>query len=123
MKKAKRAAIAGAALILSAVLLIAFTAFFSVFDFNRKIDDFVNTLPGNESDAPLPDEPETTLPGDSDIVDAPDNPSVTPEPGAAEAANATVTSFNSWTRVDSTEPEFRILILLCSKEQFQSNSA
>lgn len=103
MKKAKRAAIAGAALILSAVLLIAFTAFFSVFDFNRKIDDFVNTLPGNESDAPLPDEPETTLPGDSDIPDAPDNPSVTPEPGAAEAANATVTSFNSWTRVDSTE--------------------
>ena len=103
MKKAKRAAIAGAALILSAVLLIAFTAFFSVFDFNRKIDDFVNTLPGNESDAPLPDEPETTPPGDSDIPDAPDNPSVTPEPGAAEAANATVTSFNSWTRVDSTE--------------------
>lgn len=87
MKKAKRAAIAGAALILSAVLLIAFTAFFSVFDFNRKIDDFVNTLPGNESDAPLPDEPETTLPGDSDIPDAPDNPSVTPEPGAAEAAD------------------------------------
>lgn len=71
MKKAKRAAIAGAALILSAVLLIAFTAFFSVFDFNRKVDDFVNTLPGNESDAPLPDEPETTLPGDSDIPDAP----------------------------------------------------
>ena len=87
MKKAKRAAIAGAALILSAVLLIAFTAFFSVFDFNRKVDDFVNTLPGNESDAPLPDEPETTLPGDSDIVDAPDNPSVTPEPGAAEATS------------------------------------
>ncbi len=87
MKKAKRAAIAGAALILSAVLLIAFTAFFSVFDFNRKVDDFVNTLPGNESDAPLPDEPETTLPGDSDIPDAPDNPSVTPEPGAAEATS------------------------------------
>ena len=103
MKKAKRAAIAGAALILSAVLLIAFTAFFSVFDFNRKVDDFVNTLPGNESDAPLPDEPETTLPGDSDIPDAPDNPSVTPEPGAEQmvsrkeqtAAGQYVLSLNS----------------------------
>lgn len=89
MKKTKISGIIGIALILSAALLIALTAFFGVFDFNRKVNEFVDTLPGNEEDiaTPLPDEPETTLP---DSPDTPVTPDVTPSepPTVAEAAKA-----------------------------------
>ena len=89
MKKTKISGIIGIALILSAVLLIALTAFFGVFDANRKVNEFVDTLPGNEEniETPLPDEPETTLP---DTPDTPVTPDVTPSepPTVAEAAKA-----------------------------------
>ena len=83
MKKARRTAFIGMALVLSAALLIAFTAFFSVFDANRKVNEFVDTLPGQEEDVqqPLPDEPETVLPDDAPEVTPSDPPTV------AEAAN------------------------------------
>ena len=89
MKKTKISGIIGIALILSAVLLIALTAFFGVFDANRKVNEFVDTLPGNKEniETPLPDEPETTLP---DTPDTPVTPDVTPSepPTVAEAAKA-----------------------------------
>ena len=88
MKKAKLTGLIGIALILSAALLIALTAFFGVFDFNRKVNEFVDTLPGNEEDiaTPLPDEPETTLP---DSPDTPVLPQVPPsEPSFAEAGTS-----------------------------------
>ena len=88
MKKTKISGIIGIALILSAVLLIALTAFFGVFDANRKVNEFVDTLPRNEEDiaTPLPDEPETTLP---DVT--PNIPSSEP-PTVAEAASYSVSN-------------------------------
>ena len=88
MKKTKISGIIGIALILSAVLLIALTAFFGVFDANRKVNEFVDTLPWNEEniETPLPDEPETTLP---DSPDTPVLPEVPPsEPSFAEAGTS-----------------------------------
>lgn len=93
MKKAKLTGLIGIALILSAALLIALTAFFGVFDFNRKVNEFVDTLPGNEEDiaTPLPDEPETTLP---DVT--PNIPSSEP-PTVAEAASYSVSNLDTVT--------------------------
>ena len=88
MNKTKLSGLIGIAIVLSAALLIALTAFFGVFDFNRKVNEFVDTLPGNEEDiaTPLPDEPETTLP---DVT--PNIPSSEP-PTVAEAASYSVSN-------------------------------
>ncbi len=93
MKKTKISGIIGIAIVLSAALLIALTAFFGVFDFNRKVNEFVDTLPGNEEDiaTPLPDEPETTLP---DVT--PNIPSSEP-PTVAEAASYSVSNLDTVT--------------------------
>ena len=89
MNKTKLSGLIGIAIVLSAALLIALTAFFGVFDANRKVNEFVDTLPGNKEniETPLPDEPETTLP---DTPDTPVTPDVTPSepPTVAEAAKA-----------------------------------
>lgn len=88
MNKTKLSGLIGIAIVLSAALLIALTAFFGVFDFNRKVNEFVDTLPGNEEDiaTPLPDEPETTLPDAT-----PNIPSSEP-PTVAEAASYSVSN-------------------------------
>ena len=88
MNKTKLSGLIGIAIVLSAALLIALTAFFGVFDFNRKVNEFVDTLPGNEEDiaTPLPDEPETTLPDSPDTPVLPEVPSS--EPSFAEAGTS-----------------------------------
>lgn len=116
MNKTKLSGLIGIAIVLSAALLIALTAFFGVFDFNRKVNEFVDTLPGNEENiaTPLPDEPETTLPDATPNVPSSESPTV------AEAANETWPTADN--PVKATFGTYKISSASWSKSKISSGS-